>query len=181
MATVTLADLESGGDDVLPGPVGSEESVDPSAEPKKRRGRPPGSGGGTSKAKLTALEDSLREKLLEDLVLPGAFISPLVAANIEARAERTAKAVVRIAAKNPSVRKSVERAIEGSDYLTIFMFFGTSAICAMVDWGMMNPNAIPSRAAGVPELWETVYPGEEPDDENVVDIHRRGLLGEVDQ
>lgn len=178
MAT-TLADLEN--DDALPLPDGAEEAVTPGeGEPKKRRGRPPGSGGGTSKAKLASLEESLKEKLLEDLVLPGAFISPLVAANIEARAERTAKAVVRIAAKNPSVRKSVERAIEGSDYLTIFMFFGTSAICAMVDWGMMNPNAIPSRAAGVPELWETVYP-DEPGQQNGVVVEPRGLLHDIEE
>lgn len=180
MAT-TLADLEN--DDALPLPDGVEESVTPlgGEEPKRKRGRPPGSGGGTSKAKLASLEESLKEKLLEDLVLPGAFISPLVAANIEARAERTAKAVVRIAAKNPSVRKSVERAIEGSDYLTIFMFFGTSAICALVDWGMMNPNAIPSRAAGVPELWETVYPGEEPGEPAGNGVVPRGLLHDIEE
>jgi hypothetical protein len=178
MAT-TLADLEN---DELPLPAGVDEDVAPGGgEPAKpRRGRPPGSGGGTSKAKLAALEESVKDKLLEDLVLPGAFISPLVAANIEARAERTAKAVVRIAAKNPSVRKGVERAIEGSDYLTIFMFFGTSAICAMVDWGMMNPNAIPSRAAGVPELWETVYPGEEPEPSGN-GVVPRGLLHDLEE
>lgn len=178
MAT-TLADLESG-EDVLPGPAGVDESVDPSQPPKPRRGRPPGSGGGASKAKLAQLEESVKEKLLEDMVLPGAFISPLVAANIEARAERTAKAVARIAAKNPAVRKSVERAIDGSDYLTILMFFLSSAICGMVDFGMMNPNAIPSRAAGVPELWETVYPDEEPGHNGVV-VQPRGLLNDLEE
>lgn len=179
MARATLESIESGDDLPLPDtPGGGDEDV----QPRKRRGRPPGSTNSTtSKAKLAALEEQLRDKLLEDLVLPGAFVSPLVAANIEARAERTAKAVVRIAAKNPSVRKSVERAIEGSDYLTIFMFFGSSAICAMVDWGMMHPQAIPARAAGVPELWNTVYTEEPEDGENVVEIRRRGLLGEVDQ
>lgn len=178
MARATLESIESGDDLPLPNSGGGgDEEVTPAP---KRRGRPPGSGGGTSKAKLVLLEDALREKLLEDLVLPGAFISPLVAANIEARAERTAKAVVRIAAKNPSVRKSVERAIEGSDYLTIFMFFGTSVICAMVDWGMMDANAIPSRAAGVPDLWGTVYTEEPDEGADVVQIRRRGLLGEVE-
>jgi hypothetical protein len=180
----TLADLESGEEFTLPPPDGGGDTdVLPGGDTPttpKRRGRPPGSGGGTSKAKLAQLEESVKEKLLEDMVLPGAFVSPLVAANIEARAERTAKAVARIAAKNPAVRKSVERAIEGSDYLTIVMFFATCAIAGMVDFGMMHPNSIPARAAGVPELWETVYT-EEPEAGDVVPIRGRGLLGEVDE
>lgn len=180
MAT-TFAGLEGGEEeDVLPLP--DTPTKDEGVNPPKRRGRPPGSTNSTtSKAKLAQLEESVREKLLEDLVLPGAFVSPLVAANIEARAARTAKAVARIAAKNPTVRKSIERGIEGSDYLTIFMFFASSAICGMVDFGMMNPQAIPARAAGVPELWNTVYTDEPQDGGDVVEIRRRGLLGEVDE
>ena len=178
MAT-TFAGLEGeeSADDALPLP---DTPTQPETEvtPRRRRGRPPGSTNSTSTKKL---EESLKEKLLEDLVLPVAFGSPLVAANIEVRAERTAKAVARIAAKNPAVRKSIERTIEGSDYLTIFMFFATSAICAMVDFGMVDPNAIPARAAGVPELWNTVYSEEPEEGADVVSIRRRGLLGEVDE
>lgn len=120
----------------------------------KRRGRPPGS---TNKTNLANLEQKLTEKLLEELVVPVAFASPLAAANIEARAERTAKAATRMAAKNPAVRKSIERFLDGSDVFTLLLFPLSTAVCFMVDWGMVPPASIPARAVGVPVHWETAY------------------------
>src|SRR5581483_5204985 len=104
--------------DSLPGPGGvKEEDVSPGTkEAPKRRGRPPGS---TNRAKLTHLEEKLKEKLLEDLVVPVAFASPLAAKNTELRAERTGKAATGMAAKNPAVRKGIERILDGSDAFTL--------------------------------------------------------------
>lgn len=184
---LTFAELgkkdEEGG---LPGPESKPGESTDSGSTGKRRGRPPGS---TSQARLTELEVKLREKLLEDMVVPLTLASPLAAANLEARAERTAKAAVRLAAKNPSVRKGIERFIDGSDVFTVAMFPLTTAICFMVDWGMMNPNALPARAAGVPAYWEEVYGegNQQEGTESGTDFFgmnghaepARGLLGEV--
>lgn len=175
-----MAKLTFESDESLPGPVGAggkEITVTPEQRP--RRGRPPGS---TSRAKLEDLEAQLKDKLLEDFVIPGAMASPLLAANIEKRADRTAKAVVRIASRNPSVRKGLEKALQGSDLVTVAAFFLTSAVCVMVDLNMMEPNALPARASGVPDLWNTVYeePLEESEPSNGRHRFRRGLLSEVE-
>lgn len=153
---VKLTFGESADTETLPPPEGKDIEVTPKPE-GKRRGRPPGS---TSRAKLEDLEVQLKDKLLEDFIIPGAIASPLLAANIEKRADRTAKAIVRIASRNPAVRKGLEKALQGSDVVTVAAFFLTSAVCVMVDMSMMDPTALPARAAGVPDLWETVY--EEP-------------------
>ena len=161
-------------DVTLPLPEGGkEEEIKP---PQKRRGRPPGS---TSRASLESLEAKLTERLLEDMLIPAALFSPLLAANIEARAERTSKAVVRIAAKNPRVRTGLEKALDGSDILTIAMFGLTCAVCVMVDMSMMSPESIPARAAGVPKLWDETY--DEPmTQQNGSGSYHRGLLAETE-
>jgi hypothetical protein len=171
----------SGEDSPLPPPefVGRETDISPGGEATgtKRRGRPPGS---ASKQSLDKLEEKFRDWLLEELVVPITFVSPLAAANIEARAERTAKAAMRIAAKNPKVRRGIEKAIDGSDYFTLAMFPLTTAVCVMVEMGMMEPSAPPARAAGVPRLWQEIYP-EEPQENQRQNGSRgaRGLYAEV--
>ncbi len=172
-------------DSGLPGsesPAARESDVSPGGSSAggtgKRRGRPPGS---TNKTSLDSLEKRLTEKLLEEIVVPVSFASPLAAANIEARAERTAKAAMRLAAKNPKVRKGIERIVDGSDVFTVAMFPLTTAICVMVDWGMMAPTSAPARASGVPVLWDTVYSEEDMPAENNGHSSpmRRGLYAEV--
>lgn len=153
----------SGEDSPLPPPEfsGRETDVSPSGEASsgKRRGRPPGS---ASKQSLDKLGEQFKDWMLEELVVPITFVSPLAAANIEARAERTAKAAMHIAAKNPKVRRGIEKAIAGSDYFVLAMFPLTTAVCVMVEMGMMSPASPPARAAGVPGLWQEIYPEDEP-------------------
>lgn len=148
---LTFGDVKDGEAGALPGPEGV--SPPPKDAPKKR-GRPPGS---TSRVKLDELENQLKEKLLEELCVTVAFVSPLAAANVEMRAERTARAAVRLAQKNPAVRKGIERMLDGSDVFTLAMFPLTTAVCVLVDWGMMPANSAPARAAKVPHLWDEVY------------------------
>lgn len=149
----------------------------------KRRGRPPGS---SNKANLGKLEEDLKAKLLEELVVPIAFVSPLAAANVEARAERTAKAAVRLASKNPRVRKGIEKMLEGSDVFTLVMFPLSTAICAMVDFEMLPALSPPARAVGVPRLYEDVYEEQppRPDPSSSMNGHHagaaRGLYAELD-
>lgn len=141
-----------------PGPGVTTLGADAPAQPK-RRGRPPGSKNRTSSTtSLAQLEERLRDKLLEEMVVPIAFVSPLAAANVEMRAERTAKAAIRLAAKNPKVKKGIEKIIDGSDVFTVAMFPLSTAVCVMVDWGMMPPLSPPARAVGVPRLWPEAHP-----------------------
>lgn len=170
----------SGDESPLPPPETSGRETDYTpggGEAKKRVGRPPGS---SNKQSLDKLEERLKDKLLEEMVLPIAFISPLAAANVEERAERTAKAAMRIAAKNPKVRRGIEKAIDGSDVFTLVMFPLTTAVCVMVDMGMMQPTAAPARAAGVGKLWPVVYPDEVPGEPtNGTRTGHRGLYATV--
>lgn len=149
MTELTFSGLE---ETSLPPPEGVGGTDD---APKRKRGRPKGS---TNTSSLASLERRLADKLLEEMVVPLAFVSPLAAENVVARAERTAKAATRLAAKNPKVRKGIERIIDGSDVFTVAMFPLSTAICVMVDWGMMPPLAAPARAVGVPRLWEEAHP-----------------------
>lgn len=153
-----MAELTFGGsleESALPPPEGGGGSDDSPSPAPRKRGRPKGS---TNSSSLVTLEKRLTEKLLEEMVVPVAFVSPLAAANIERRAERTAKAAVRLAAKNPKVKKGLEKIIDGSDVFTVAMFPISTAICVMVDWGMMPPLAPPSRAMGVPQIWDDAHP-----------------------
>lgn len=154
---------------------GNETAVKPD-EKRRGPGRPKGS---TNRVNTDALGQQLHDKLIEEFLIPVAMASPLAAANIEARAEKTSKAVARLAAKNPKVRKAVQRMIEGSDVVTVIAFPISTAICVMVDMGMMGATAIPAKAVGVPRLWDEVY--DEPIDEAGPDYSnaRRGLLAEV--
>lgn len=165
----------------LPPPGGKDVSDSPTGE-KRKPGRPKGS---TSRANLDSLETKLREKLLEELIVPVAFVSPLAAANIEARAERTAKAAVRMASKNPAVRKGIERMLDGSDFFTLAMFPLSTALCVMVDFGMMPIDAMPAKAVGAPRYAEELgiehnyyegIPTPEPTNGNG---QSRGLYSEV--
>lgn len=182
----------SGPEDSLPPPGGKDVEVTPGGTPAptgtgKRRGRPPGS---TNKKNLPELEKKLTEKLLEELVVPIAFASPLAAANIEMRAERTAKAAVSIAARNPAVRKSIERFLDGSEIFTLVLFPISTAVCFMVDWGTIPANSMPARAVGVPKIMETmpelyghVFSGEAASTNGHVEdeaVKPRGLFGETE-
>lgn len=141
-----------------PEPGASVQTLETSEPPARRRGRPPGSKNRSKGESLESLEGRLKEKLLEEMVVPIAFVSPLAAANIEARAERTAKAAIRLAAKNPKVKKGIEKIIDGSDVFTVAMFPLSTAVCVMVDWGMLPPLSPPARAIGVPRLWDDAHP-----------------------
>lgn len=182
---LTFGAAEAEDESGLPGsesPAARESEVSPggntSGGTPKRRGRPPGS---TNKTSLDTLEKRLTEKLLEEIVVPVSFASPLAAANIEARAERTAKAAMRLAAKNPKVRRGIEKIVDGSDVFTVAMFPLTTAVCVMVDWGMMPPTSAPARAVGVPMLWETVYSEEDmPNGTNGHGTMKRGLLADME-
>lgn len=167
----------------LPPPGGKAPEPD-SGEPKRKPGRPKGS---TSRASLDSLETKLREKLLEELIVPVAFVSPLAAANIEARAERTAKAAVRMASKNPAVRKGIERMLDGSDFFTLAMFPLSTALCVMVDFGMMPIDAMPAKAVGAPRYAEELgiedryYEGIVSPEPNGNGGQSRGLFAEAQE
>jgi hypothetical protein len=167
----------------LPPPGGSAGAA--SAQPgegPKRRGRPPGSRNRTtSKESLESLGARLREKISEDLIAPMSIASPLAAENIEKRLDRNMKAALRIAAKNPAVRRGLEKALDGSDYFSLAMFFGSTAVCALVDFGFFHPRSVPARAAGVPALWVEVYEEEAPEkvSNTVRGGIRRGLYADV--
>ncbi len=178
----------------LPPPEGGGTETDvvpggtPAPETPRRRGRPPGS---KNKTSTVNLEANLLDKIREELIAPVTMVSPLAAANMELRAERTAKAAARMAAKNPALRKGIEKMLEGSDVLTLVMFPLSTAVMIMVDWDRMPADTSIARAMGVNAAWDYAeYPrGEviEPDangyspfvQQPEPSARNRGVLGRV--
>lgn len=146
-------------DDESPLPKPDGAAFAESATASKPRGRPKGS---TNQANLSSLEIRLKEKLHEDIVAPLIIASPLAAQAMLDRTDRTVKAAMNIARKNPKVRKGLEKFIDGSDYLTIAMFPLAIGIGAAVDYGFMGATSVPAKAVGIPDIWERTYPDEVP-------------------
>lgn len=186
MVRLSFGPLREPEDGTLPPPPGVPRADGQGAEENpataKPRGRPKGSTNKrTSAASLETLEGRLREKIEEDLLGPMSLASPLAAQNIANRLDRNVRAAMRIAAKNPAVKKSLEKIIDGSDYFTLAMFGLSTAACCLVDYGMWSATSPPARAAGIPKLWEEVYP-DDPLPERTSEGSgriRRGLYAEV--
>lgn len=175
-----MAELETG---LLP-PLDEDKPPEPkegflfgagsSGETPKRRGRPPGS---ANKKKLAELEQPLADKIVEYMGY-ASFASPLALAVAEERADRTAKAMIRLAARSPRILKGINTFIEGSDYVVLISFPIAIATAVAVDWNRLQPDSKPARVFNIDKYWKELY-GQEGTDvpPEAVPIQRRGLLG----
>src|SRR5690242_15840397 len=88
------------------------------------------------------------------------MISPLGCAVLDQRAERTAKALCRIAATSPAMRRALERFVQGSAMVDVTGTLIAVTIAVGVDLQRIEPTSMPAQFAGVPALWPMVYPEE---------------------
>ena len=139
----------------LPGP---EEQKDKENE-EKPKGKPRGRA--AVKIKLETLETELEDRIREYVAVPLGMVSPLGCAVLDDRAERTAKALCRIAQTSPKMRKALERFVQGSAVADLGGTMIAVAIAISVDMHKLEPASMPARFAKVPELWPNVY-GNEP-------------------
>jgi hypothetical protein len=136
----------------LPGP---EELKDDADKPKgKPRGR------AAVKIKLETLEVELADRIREYIAIPLGMVSPLGMAVLDHRADRTAKALCRVAQTSPRMRKALERFVQGSAVADLGGTVIAVMIAVSVDMHKLEPDSMPARFAGVPEAWALVRPDE---------------------
>ena len=165
-------------EDVLPPREG--EAPKPTGEPPKKRGRPPGT---KNKPKLPEnLEGDLRDKLTEFVALPISFVSPIAAKVFEQRQDRTIRAIVVIASKNPQFAKALATFLEGSAYFDLVGTVVGMGIGFAVDHGQVEANSMPAMVFHIDEIVMELYPQDaatETANGNGNLVHDRGLLGEI--
>lgn len=147
--------------------------------PRKKPGRPKGSAGvsGGSSRKLESLREPLTQRLVEYFGGPLVMVSPIAAAVWEERAEKTADAILVLAARSVRWRKWVERLIAGSaagDLGITLVGVGTGML---VDAGRIAPDGKLASFYGIPELYQQFY-GEYVAAQNG-GAEERGLYAEV--
>jgi hypothetical protein len=129
--------------------------------PRKKPGRKPGSGGGSSgggKSKsLSSLKEPLTQRLVEYCGAPLALASPLAFSYWEMRAEKTADALITIAARSPRTRKWIERLITGSATSDIGITLAGVGTAFLVDTGKVDPGGKIPSYFGLDNLYVELY------------------------
>jgi len=163
-------DVEDGGID--PAPYGYKAD----GTPKKRPGRR--AGGSVS---LTKLEPELADKLVQYIGLPMTVVSPLAAGVIDARAEVTAKSLVRLADTSPRFRRALEAFVKGSAVSDV----GLTAVAVIVAIRVDRTNQTPedmgmvARYFDIDEIYLQVYGNEYQRNGREPVVKSMGLMGEV--
>jgi len=140
---------------VLPGPESADDQFNEGTRVKKPRGR------AAAKIKSEALEIEVTDRIREYVAIPIGMISPLGCAVLDARAERTSKALCRIAATSPAMRRALERFVQGSAMVDLTGTAVAVAVAIAVDMHRIEPGSMPARLTGVTEQWPRVYPDEQ--------------------
>jgi hypothetical protein len=174
--TGTLPNLEgNAGDDdggIDPAPYGYKAD----GTPKKRPGRPKG---GT--VNLNKMEPELADKLVQYIGLPMTVVSPLAAGVIDARAEVTAKSLVRLAETSPRFRRALEAFVKGSAVSDV----GLTAVAVIVAIRVDRTNQTPedmgmvARYFDIDEIYLQVYGEQENRNGSEPMVKSMGLMGEV--
>jgi hypothetical protein len=174
--TGTLPNLEgNAGDDdggIDPAPYGYKAD----GTPKKRPGRPKG---GT--VNLNKMEPELADKLVQYIGLPMTVVSPLAAGVIDARAEVTAKSLVRLAETSPRFRRALEAFVKGSAVSDV----GLTAVAVIVAIRVDRTNQTPedmgmvARYFDIDEIYLQVSGEQENRNGSEPMVKSMGLMGEV--
>lgn len=134
--------------------VGKDDDLTPTGRVKKPRGR------AAVKVRMETLEVELQDRIREYVAIPIGMVSPLGCAVLDVRAERTAKALCRIAATSPAMRRALERFVQGSAVVDLAGTMIAVTIAIGVDLHRFEPTSMPAQFAGIPTLWPQVYPDE---------------------
>jgi len=163
-------DDKDGGID--PAPYGYKKDGTPKARPGRR------AGGSTT---LTKLEPELAEKLVEYIGLPMTVVSPLAAGVIDARADKTAKALIRLADTSPRFRRALEAFVKGSAVSDVGLTAVAVIVAIRVDRQEQGPDemGMVARYFDIDEIYLQVYGQPETNGREPM-VKSMGLMGEVD-
>lgn len=174
-----MPDLEES--PVLPPREGeSKTGTTTTGDPPKRRGRPPGSKN-KPKVDTAQLTTELNDKLSEFISLPISFVSPIAAAVFEERQDRTIRAIVTIAAKNPRFAAALATFLEGSAYFDLIGTIVGMGIGFAVDHGQVEADSFAATIFHIDDIVMRIYPDTVPSENgNGANLAReRGLLGDI--
>ena len=148
-------------------------------KPAKKRGRAKGSTGATggSSRGLAGMREPLIQRLVEYVGGPIMLVSPIGAAVWEDRVEKTADAILILAARSPRWKKWVERLIAGSAGGDLGLTFVGVATGILVDAERIEPNGRIQHYFNIDTIYVELY-GEFVSGRNDSD-NARGLYAEV--
>lgn len=183
---MTEINLDTGslpGLDSNPGDVETEVSdaapygLKADGTPRKRPGRKPG-----GSVSLNKLEPELANKLVEYIGLPMTVISPLAAGVIDARADKTAKALTRLAETSPRFRRALEAFIAGSAVSDLGLTAVAVIVAIRVDKTEQTPDdmGMVARYFDIDEIYLQVYGQPEHQNGREPMVRSMGLMGEVE-
>lgn len=126
--------------------------------PKKRPGRPAGSGGGSRTPSMSAekLQEEIAD-LLGEALIPIAFISPLAGAVIDERVDKTAHGLTVLMGNSPRVKKWIQKSVKAKAVQEILALPVGIVIALNVERGNMAPDHFVSRKFNLPEHINTLY------------------------
>lgn len=110
-------------------------------------------------AKLEARLAELETDLTREMVIVGKGFSavlPVFGLTMAERATRTAKALTKIAARNPKVLESLEVSTKVVDALDLGEVALALGVALLVDLGRMNPDNTLAGMVGVSETWHAI-------------------------
>lgn len=153
----------------------------------------PEPGGGDSKEKkprgtaavklrLEKLEPELADKLVEYIGLPLSVVSPLGAGVIDARSEKTARSLIRLAETSPRFRKALEAFVKGSTVSDLGLTAVAVIVAVKADMSNQTPDemGMVARYFDIDEIYYQVYPDRPPTQNgNGSMVGRMGLYDEV--
>lgn len=147
--------------------------------PRKRPGRPPGSGGYTKKSSFSDTEkEKLADRFVEYLGPPISFASPLAFAVLEDRADKTATALIQLAKTRPRVAKFIRGMIEGSATVDIALT-GVGMLTAIgVDIQRIRPDSMVSHYFKIDDFYVELY-GQISEDIRNGKVAKHGMMEEI--
>lgn len=126
----------------------------------KPRKHPPGGRATGSTRSVTVNQSELADKIVEYLGIPVSGFSPLAAAVIDDRAERTAKALMLLAGNSKRFARGLQLFMTGTAYGELIMFPLAVGFAVMVDMGRISPLAMPVQKFKITEFHMQLYPDE---------------------
>lgn len=113
--------------------------------PRRKPGRPSGSSNNVARSQGTNrignLEAELRDAIGGDIAATIGTVAPLVAWVLDERAERTARALARIAKRSPRFRKGLEQALSYRDYVALASLPPAIAAAVLIETGIIKPDS----------------------------------------
>lgn len=139
-------------------PYGLKADGTPRAKPGRKTGS---SGGGSSGSKksvsLANLEAEVADALGGDLAASIGTVAPLVAWVLTERADRTARALSRIAQRNPRFKDALVKALSYRDYVALAALPPALAVASMIEFGLLNHESMMSKRFGLDHAYEMLY------------------------